>query len=79
MHVILTKKVCLTPDHLPAVSHALLELSLLENKPSGKSRRGKIRKDKMPAHVTVTTAQKAAGTHYIHCEEVSGRKERGAA
>lgn len=44
IHVILTKKVCLAPDCLPAVSRALFELSLLENKPSGEEERsGRIK------------------------------------
>lgn len=63
IHVILTKKVCLAPDCLPAVSRALFELSLLENKPSGEGggggRRGEIRKDKVPAHATVILAEES--------------------
>lgn len=76
IHVILTKKVCLAPDCLPAVSRALFELSLLENKPSGEGgRRREIRKDKVPAHATVILAEEAAGTHCVHCVEVTGQEE----
>lgn len=33
----------------------------------------------MPAHATVILAEEAAGTHCIHCVEVTGQEEGGAA